>query len=201
MVLIYTKTNWTEAVPLSPSNLNNIETQYAEAMSKAANIWADNGKPIIVQTVSSFPSAGTVGRVIFHTGHNRLYVANGINWNLREIGGGADHFYNFGNIATLAGGQTSTHHATLTMPKRGVLVGMLGVRSVHSTTEVTFTIDGTLVQFWGTGGHNDISSVGEKVVNSGNRNVTVAFKNTSSSDLYPASGVSVIAIGKWLEDL
>lgn len=77
--MAYEKINWTEQIPLNPSNLNHMETQYDEALSYAAEVRASSSLALCAEVVSSFPSHAA-GRLILHTGEDKGYYSTGTNW-------------------------------------------------------------------------------------------------------------------------
>ena len=80
----YTKTSWIETTARSLANLNNLETQYDEAIADAITLRADNTEELRVEVLASLPAAGTAGRLVFNSGNNTLYVDDGTDF--RSVG-------------------------------------------------------------------------------------------------------------------
>lgn len=82
--MAYSKTTWAEDTARTLARLNNLETQYDEAIADAITLRADNSKELRVEVLASLPAAGTAGRVVFNSGNNTLYVDDGSDF--RSIG-------------------------------------------------------------------------------------------------------------------
>ena len=68
--MAYTKTNWVDGTTeITAAHLNNMETQHENAIVDAR---VESAEPLRVQTVSSLPSAGNPGRIVFHNGRFRF---------------------------------------------------------------------------------------------------------------------------------
>lgn len=78
--MAYSKTTWAETTARSLANLNNLETQYDEAIADAITLRADNSEELRVETAASVPSAGTAGRLLFNTTDSVLYYDTGSVW-------------------------------------------------------------------------------------------------------------------------
>lgn len=77
---MYEKTTWEAQTPISPSRLNNIETQYDSVVS----YWEQNpfrllNTILVSEVLTSAPTASD-SRVYFNSTNNTLYVYNGASW-------------------------------------------------------------------------------------------------------------------------
>lgn len=75
--MVYVPTSWTEVTPRSTDNLNNLETQYDEAVDEGINIRSYSTLPMSLEVVSTTPAAGTPGRVVFNAGIDKVQYDNG----------------------------------------------------------------------------------------------------------------------------
>lgn len=89
MEKIYTKTNWLEdgSTPINETRLNNLETQYDEAIAQAAVVRADSTKELRAEVVATLTGeTPTAGRMVLNSDNGFFYGGNGSAWGL--IGGG-----------------------------------------------------------------------------------------------------------------
>jgi len=79
--MAYTKTTWEAQTPISPSRLNNLESQYSEALE----YWGSNpflgltNLAFYPEILSADPTHGT-GRIYANSSTNRLKVSTGVAW-------------------------------------------------------------------------------------------------------------------------
>ncbi len=78
----YSKTNWDENTGITSARLNNLETQHELAIVDAR---VESAEPLKVEIVSSLPSAGNQGRMVFNTADNRFYFDTGTAWNVAAV--------------------------------------------------------------------------------------------------------------------
>lgn len=78
--MAYTKINPNETtVPLSPANLNHMETQYDEALDYSGEVRADPSTALCAEVVSGFP-AHAAGKLVYHSGNGKGYFSTGSLW-------------------------------------------------------------------------------------------------------------------------
>lgn len=88
--MAYTKTAWLEdgSTPINETRLNNLETQYDEAIAQAAVIRADSTKELRAEVVATLTGeTPTAGRLLLNSDNGFFYGGDGSAFNL--IGGGA----------------------------------------------------------------------------------------------------------------
>ncbi len=78
--MAYTKTNWQIGTERSLANLNNIETQYDEAVAEGLNIRKDDTKELRVEVAVAAPASPATGRIYFNSGDKTTYYYNGNRW-------------------------------------------------------------------------------------------------------------------------
>ena len=83
--MAYTKTTWSETTPRSLANLNNLETQYDEAVADAVALRADNTEELRVQVAASAPAGGVAGQLYFNSAESQMYYHNGTDWVLLGV--------------------------------------------------------------------------------------------------------------------
>jgi hypothetical protein len=84
--MAYTKNTWTEGLAITHTRLNNLETQYDEAVAEGINIRKDSTKEIRVQVGTSLPGSPAAGMMFFHTELNVMYFYDGTAWRLFKGG-------------------------------------------------------------------------------------------------------------------
>jgi len=78
---MYEKTTWEAQTPISPSRLNNMDSQYSTIMEH----WQNNSfrvavnEEIKVEVLSSAPTHAE-GRVYFNSNDGLMYCSSGTNW-------------------------------------------------------------------------------------------------------------------------
>jgi len=79
--MAYTKTTWEAQTPISPSRLNNLETQYDEFVSylNANSPRVASAEDMVVEVLSSAPTHSD-GRMYFNTTSKELNLSNGTAW-------------------------------------------------------------------------------------------------------------------------
>ncbi len=97
--MAYIKTAWDEVTERSLANLNNIETQYDEAVVTARELRKDSSKESRVHVAAVAPAGAVVGQVYLNSGDKILYFYNGANWvplpGLVSIGGIDKEVYSY----------------------------------------------------------------------------------------------------------
>lgn len=78
--MAYTKTNWVETTPRSLANLNNMETQYDEAIAQGESLREDNTKALRAQVSATVLASGVAGQLYFNSTNGQMYVYNGTAW-------------------------------------------------------------------------------------------------------------------------
>lgn len=87
--MAYTKTAWLEdgSTPINATRLNNLETQYDEAVAQAAVVRADNTKELRAEVVATLTGeTAEAGRLVLNSNNGFFYGGDGSAFNL--IGGG-----------------------------------------------------------------------------------------------------------------
>lgn len=85
--MAYTKTTWANDVAVTSARLNNMETQYDEALAEAVNVRKDSTKELRAEVVATLTGeTPTAGRLVHNTDNGFFYGGNGSAWGL--IGGG-----------------------------------------------------------------------------------------------------------------
>ena len=80
--MAYTKVNWNESKAITAARLNQMEEQYDEAVAKGILLRKDSSEELRAEVVTTFPTAGTPGRMIYHSGESRYYYDDGTNWRM-----------------------------------------------------------------------------------------------------------------------
>jgi len=83
--MAYSKVVWDEEKAITAERLNQMETQYDEAVTAGINLRKDTSKAIKVEVASTLPAAGNAGRVIFNSTNNHLYYDNGTAWKVAGL--------------------------------------------------------------------------------------------------------------------
>ena len=87
--MAYVKTVWDETTtPLSTANLDNMETQYDEALVSFKAERQNTESALRCEVVASFPEH-SAGRIIYHSTNNRFYFSDGTAWQLMALPGDA----------------------------------------------------------------------------------------------------------------
>ncbi len=78
--MAYTKTIWNELTERNLTNLNNIETQYDEAVIVADDLRKDNSKELRAHVAAIAPAGAIAGQIYLNSGDKILYFYDGANW-------------------------------------------------------------------------------------------------------------------------
>ena len=80
--MAYSKINWTETTEITHTRLNQMETQFEEAVDAGIDLRKDDSRELRAEVVTSFPANGTPGRMIYHSTEKRYYYDDGTNWRM-----------------------------------------------------------------------------------------------------------------------
>jgi len=78
--MAYTKNTWTEALAITHDRLNNLETQYDEAVAEGENLRKDSSKELRLHVAASHPGSPVTGQIYFNTAQQLVYLYNGAAW-------------------------------------------------------------------------------------------------------------------------
>ena len=128
----YSKTNWLEdgSTPINATRLNNLETQYDEAIAQAAVVRADSTKEIRAEVVATLTGeTPTAGRLMFSGG--ALYGGNGTSFDiLQNIRKFIDMLNGNMGVILITGGTGGTFTTSFVAYKR-VSVGAGGEKDAY----------------------------------------------------------------------
>ena len=93
--MAYSPTSWTTTTPRSTDNLNNLETQYTEAITDGVALRADATKPFVLHVSSAEPASASTGQTYFNSASKSVNFYDGSAWRALGVGGvkSVQHFY------------------------------------------------------------------------------------------------------------